>query len=101
MKIISASIDLSKIDKSRIKKNDKNGVRFKNGAMYYNISIILNDNPDNYGKDIQIIQEQTPEERKGKVKRIFVGGGKTVWSSTGVVAPEGTPPSSNPNDLPF
>jgi hypothetical protein len=58
-KIIAASIDLTKLDKSRIKPG-------KNGAEYYDISIILNDQPNQYGQDTSITTGQTKEERAAK-----------------------------------
>lgn len=83
--IISASIDLTKIDKSKVKDH-------KNGSKYYQISIFLNDEKDKYGNNVSIATGQTEEERKSKVKKVYLGNGKTVWrgqermpdSSTGV-----------------
>ena len=74
-KLISASIDLSKIDKSKIVE--------KNGAKYYNITISLNDEKDKYGNDCDIMQEQTKEERLAKEKKVYLGNGKIFWSSDG------------------
>ena len=76
MKIISASIDLNKIDKTKI-------IEGKNGAKYYNLSIIVNDTANRYGRDVSIAQEQTKEQREQKVPRVYLGNGKTVWSSEG------------------
>jgi hypothetical protein len=45
-KIISASIDLTKIDKSKVQTVDKNGKPFKNGGKYINVSITINDEAD-------------------------------------------------------
>lgn len=76
MKIISASIDLNKIDKTKI-------VEGKNGAKYYNLSIIVNDTANQYGQDVSIAQEQSKEQREAKTPRLYLGNGKTVWSSKG------------------
>ena len=73
-KIIAASIDLTKLDKSRIKPG-------QNGAEYYDISIILNDQPNQYGQDASITTGQTKEERAAKVKASYIGNGKTVYDS--------------------
>ena len=80
-KIISASIDLTKIDKSKILKTDKNGQPFKNGAQYLNLQIVLNDNTDDYGNDCAIRLNQSKEERESGIKAVYLGNGKTVWSS--------------------
>lgn len=72
MKIISASIDLTKIDKTKIVHN-------KNGSKYLNISIIVNDEPNDYDQDTSISISQTKEEREAKVKKVYIGNGKTVF----------------------
>lgn len=74
MRIIGASIDLSKIDKSKI-------VEGKNGAKYYNFTILVNDEPNQFGKDVALTQEQTKEQRANKDKKEYIGSGKTVWKS--------------------
>ena len=80
MKIISASIDLTKLDKTRISKLDKDGNPHKNGAQYYNIDIIVNDEKNQFGQDTSISTAQTKEERENKVKKTYIGNGKTVFS---------------------
>jgi hypothetical protein len=80
-KIISASIDLSKIDKSKIVSTDKNGQPFQNGAKYLNVQIVVNDEADQYGNDCAVRINQSKEEREAKVKPTYIGNGKTVWSS--------------------
>lgn len=93
--IISASIDLAKIDKSKIQQ--------KNGAMYYNISININDEADKYGNTCSIITNQTKEEREAKAKKQYIGNGKVVWSSDGSkpAAKTSTSSSDNFGDMPF
>lgn len=107
MKIIAAQIDLSKIDKSRIVKTDKSGQPFKNGQQFYDVTIILNDEPDRFGQDVSIANGQTKEEREAKAKRTFIGNGKTIFSKE---AQQKETPASNQNpsssapaddDLPF
>ena len=95
-KIIAASVDLTKIDKTRITLG-------KNGAKYYNISIILNDEKDTYGNDCAITEGQTKEERAAKTKAKYIGNGKVVYDSV-----KGVQTASQPNfstsandDLPF
>ena len=72
--IISVSIDLNKLDKSRI-------VEGKNGSKYYNFTINVNDEKDQYGNDASVIISQTAEERQAKAQRTFVGNGRVVWSN--------------------
>ena len=95
--IINASIDLAKIDKAKISLG-------KNGQEYYNISIMLNDEADKFGNDVSIIAAQSKEERAAKQSKVYLGNGKTVWSSNGSPEPTAMPlpaPVSNNDDLPF
>lgn len=83
MKIISASIDLSKIDKTKISKFDKDGNPHKNGAQYYSIDIIVNDEKNKFGQDTSISTAQSKEERENKVPKVYLGNGKTVFEKGG------------------
>ncbi len=80
MRIISASIDLMKIDKSKIVTKNKEGQPFKDGAKYINIDIIVNDEVNEYGQDTAIKVNQSKEERESGVKATYLGNGKTVWT---------------------
>lgn len=82
MKIISCSIDLSKINKAKIKTLDKDGQPYKNGAKYYEISILLNSEPDKYGNHASIVESQTKEEREAKVEKKYLGNGRIVFSNS-------------------
>ncbi len=73
-KLISAQIDLSKIDRSKIKEGS-------NGQKYYNITISLNDSVNQWGQDTSIWTEQTKEQREANDKKSYIGNGKTIWSS--------------------
>lgn len=99
--IISASIDLAKIDTSKI-------VAGKNGAKYYNISINVNDEADQYGNNASLTTNQSKEERDAKAPKTYLGNGKTVWSSQGAAptqqaAPKkvSVPVQPQTDDLPF
>ncbi len=72
-RIIAASINLDKIDESKI-------VQGKAGR-YYDFDIMVNDKEDEYGKDVSLIRKQSKEQREAKEKRIYLGNGKTVWKS--------------------
>ena len=73
-KIIGASIDLSKLKNAPV-------VKGKNGAEYVNITIMVNDQPNEWGKDVSISLEQSKEQREAKEKKVFVGNGKTIFDS--------------------
>jgi len=69
--IISASINATKITKSKMKD-----------GKYVNISIIINDEADQYGNNVAIIESQTKEERDAKEKKNYLGNGKVVWGDS-------------------
>lgn len=73
--IIGASIDLAKLETAKI-------VQGKNGAKYVNITIMVNDEPNQWGKDVSIILEQSKEEREAKVAKEYVGNGKVIYGKT-------------------
>jgi len=98
MKIINASIDLTKIDKSKINQH-------ANGAKYYNITIYLNDEPNKFGQDVSIATSITKEEREAGVKQTYIGNGKVVMNKPKEdkipQAPQAPSAISSDNDLPF
>lgn len=91
-RIISASIDLSKIDKSKIVE--------KNGAKYYDFDITVNDEPNKFGQDVSITQKQSKEEREAKEKKVFIGNGKTVWKKEPQADTNYTSPAQNNSSAP-
>ena len=95
MRIISASIDVNKIDKSKLVKGEK--------GTYLNLNIIVSDEKDTYCNDTSIAIGQSKEEREAKVKKVFLGNGKTVWTGEGKKNDPINNSVSNKNDgdLPF
>lgn len=100
--ILSVSIDLSKIDKSKIQTKDKNGNPFKNGAKYYNLQIFVNDDIDQYGNNVGVCETQTKEQREAKEKKVYIGNGKRIWMSNKAAekTERGAQPASD-DDLAF
>jgi hypothetical protein len=72
--IIGVSIDLNKIIKSKIKEG-------KNGAKYYNLTILVNNDKDQYGNDVAVIEPQSKEEREAKEKKTYIGNGKVIYKA--------------------
>ena len=101
--IISANIDLTKVDKSKIYEGKK--------GKYYPITIVLNDELGQFGDSGYIQTEQTKEERDAKAPKSFLGNVKVVWSNGSNVAPaprdgepqqqQSTTQSAPEPDLPF
>lgn len=98
--IINFSINLDKLDKSKIQKA-------KSGT-YYNFGLSVNDETGQYGDNCGIYIQQTKEEREAKTKRSYVGNGKVVWTDGTIVVAEKVETISQPAapaeddvDLPF
>ena len=97
--LISASIDVTKITKSKLYKGEK--------GTYLNITISINDEIDQYGNQVGIIESLTKEENDAKVKKNYLGNGKIVWTGTNTKQTPATPaPAQAPvieegDDLPF
>lgn len=68
--IVNASLDLTKIEKSKIIKGKK--------GSYINITMFINDDVDQYGNNASVIVSQTKEEREAKTPRVYLGNGRTL-----------------------
>ncbi len=77
--IIAASIDLTKIDKSKIIEGKK--------GKYLPITITINDEVDQFGNQGPIVVQQSKEEREAKVAKTYLGNVKVVWSNGNNVDP--------------
>jgi len=100
-KLIGLNLNLSKLDKRKIKE-----VQTKDGLQkFINLTVSINDTVDNFGNNVSVWNEQTKEQLATKVNRVFCGNGKVVFSndSTTNDAPaEYKAKSPAPkNDLPF
>ena len=94
--IINASIRVDKLPKEKF-------IKGKDGAVYYNLTISVNDDT-RYGNNVAIMDSQTKEEREVKARRNYLGNGKVVWTNDVIKLAEReeantTAPVSN--DLPF
>ena len=98
-KLLTGSIDLNKIDKTKIVTTDKNGNPFENGAKYLNVVVWLNDEADKYGNNASIQISQSKEEREAGAKAIYIGNLKEPQSRNN--EPTSTRTASVADDLPF
>ena len=98
-KLLTGSIDLNKIDKTKIVTTDKNGNPFENGAKYLNVVVWINDEADKYGNNASIQISQSKEEREAGVKAIYIGNLKEPQSRTN--EPTSAKNAQATDDLPF
>lgn len=99
--LVNISIDLTKIEKSRI-------VEGKNGAKYLDLTISINDEANDYGKNASVFHSQSKEEREQKQQKSYIGGGKVFWTDGNIVAVDSKPAQQKPKpkqapeeELPF
>jgi len=69
--IINASINVAKLPKEKF-------VKGKDGAVYYNFTISINDET-RYGNNVALMDSRTKEEREAKKPALYFGNGKVVW----------------------
>ena len=69
---VNLLIDVSKLDKSRLYKGAK--------GTYANLTVFIDSNPDQFGKNGGVKEQATKEERDQKVKMPFVGNATIFWS---------------------
>lgn len=87
--LVNASIDLTKIDKSKIFEKD--------GKKWLNLTIALNDEVTQYGQNVSISVSQSKEEKDQP--KTYLGNGKIVWSNGKVMnAIPKDAPAPNPVD---
>jgi|TARA_R110000803_G_scaffold90501_2_gene157907 hypothetical protein len=93
--IITASIRVDKLPKEKF-------IKGKDGAVYYNLTISLNDET-RYGNNVSITDSQTKEEREAKAQRNYLGNGKVVWTNNQISLAEKPEAVAEPvsDDLPF
>jgi hypothetical protein len=71
--IIKTSINLDLIDKSKIIMGKK--------GKYLPITIVINDEVDNYGNQGPVTIEQSKDERESKAPKVYLGNAKVVWTN--------------------
>tara|TARA_R110002153_G_scaffold32340_1_gene97854 strand:+ start:3018 stop:3344 length:327 start_codon:yes stop_codon:yes gene_type:complete len=69
--IINASVRVDKLPKEKF-------VKGKDGAVYYNFTISINDET-RYGNNVGLMDSRTKEEREAKKPNEYIGNGKVVW----------------------
>ncbi len=101
--LINVSIDVAKLPKEKF-------VQGKNGKVYYNFTVSVNDETNQWGQNVSIFDSQTKEEREAKKSKDYLGNGKVVWTDGNCVKAEwqdketpvaASAPQEAESDLPF
>ena len=74
--ILNLSIDLTKIDKSKLKD-----------GKYLNTQIFINDETK-YGNNVSMAYSQTKDERDAKQQKQYIANGKVVYVNNGITVAE-------------
>jgi len=82
--IIQMSIDVTKIDKSKLKD-----------GKYLNVSISVNDETK-YDNNVSMCYNQTKEEREAGAKKVYFANGRVIWTDSVIKVAE----KSIQNDIP-
>jgi hypothetical protein len=75
--LINVSLDLSKIDKTKVKD-----------GKYLNAIVAIGDDTNQYGQNASMYISQSKEEREAKEARTYIGNGKVVWNDGNIVNAE-------------
>jgi hypothetical protein len=95
--IINVSLRVDKLPKEKF-------VSGKDGAVYYNFTISVNDEANQFGQNVSLTDSQTQEEREAKKPKVYLGNGNVVWTNGEIkTAPKKEKATSSVEDdgLPF
>lgn len=93
-KLISLSIDVTKIDKTKLYEGKK--------GTYLNVDVWIDETADEDWKAVSAHQSQSKEEQEAEQPRNYVGNGKLVygWDDAGAVSAPAPDPATE-EDCPF
>ena len=77
--IINLSIRVDKLPKEKF-------VMGKDGAVYYNCTLSINDEANQWGQNVSLTDSQTKEEREAKKSKNYLGNGNVVWTDGNIKA---------------
>jgi hypothetical protein len=77
--IINLSIRVDKLPKEKF-------VMGKDGAVYYNCTLSINDDANQWGQNVSLTDSQTKEERDAKKQKNYLGNGNVVWTDGNIKA---------------
>lgn len=71
--IINVSLRVDKLPKEKF-------ISGKDGAVYYNFTLNVNNEANQFGQNVSVIDSQTQEEREAKKPKTYLGNGNVVWT---------------------
>lgn len=76
----------------------------KDGKVYYNFTINVNDDANQFGQNVSAFDSQTKEERDVKKPKNYIGNGNVVWTDGSIKAvkkEQAATTTEVASDLPF
>jgi len=58
----------------------------KDGAVYLNFTVAINDEANQFGQNVSAYDSQTKEERDAKKAKNYLGNGNVVWTDGNIKA---------------
>jgi hypothetical protein len=71
--LLNVSLRVDKLPKEKF-------VQGKDGAVYYNFTVGVNDDSNQFGQNVSLTDRQTKEEREAKKPKTYLGNGNVVWT---------------------
>jgi len=71
--LINVNLNLQKLPKEKFVQGKK--------GVYYNFTISVNDETNQFGNNVVMYDSQTKEEREAKKDKVYIGDGKVVWTN--------------------
>lgn len=75
--LLNISINVADLPKEKFVQGKK--------GTYYNFTVSVNDDTNQFGQNVSVYDSQTKEEREAKKAKTYIGNGKVVWTD-GVMA---------------
>lgn len=96
--LINVSLNLQNLPKEKFVEGKK--------GVYYNFTLSVNDETNQYGQNVAVFDSQTKEERDAKKDKVYIGNGKVVWTDGNCVVATSDKPqkeavAATTDDLPF
>ena len=77
--ILNLNLRVDKLPKEKF-------VKGKDGAVYFNFTVSINDDTNQFGQNVTAIDSQTKEEREAKKAKLYLGNGNVVWTDGKIAA---------------
>jgi len=90
--LINLNLNVEKLPKEKFVKGKK--------GVYYNFTISVNDDNNQFGQNVTAFDSQTKEEREAKKPKLYLGNGSTLWTDgKSTKAQQEAQPQDNDNNV--